>query len=322
MKSSSQQTAWYAQTLDEYATFLIANRGLSEHTVRAYVGDVERCCIYVTELGASSWNTITLDMLRNWMATEAQHIAKSSLARRTVSVRQFFVWATEHHVCAHNVAAVLQIPKTAKPLPAVLNEQQAERLMDEVDAEAVEAQHEAADSTSLCYERREVSTIRDCAILELLYATGIRVAELTGLNIADVNMTNRTIRVTGKGNKQRVVPYGVPAQRALDTWLNVGRPRFASDQSEQALFLGVRGSRINQRIVRAVVHREAARAGVPDISPHALRHSAATHLLDGGADLREVQELLGHSSLGTTQRYTHVSIGQLKQRYAQAFPRA
>ncbi|HAH52866.1 MAG TPA: recombinase XerC, partial [Bifidobacterium sp.] len=160
------------------------------------------------------------------------------------------------------------------------------------------------------------------AMLELLYATGMRVGELTGLDVGDVAFSNRTAKVTGKGDKQRVIPFGAPAARALERWLEDGRPRLANGRSGGALFLGARGGRIDQRIVRRTVHEYAHDAGVPDISPHALRHSAATHMLDGGADLREVQEMLGHSSLKTTQRYTHVSIEQLKARYAQAFPRA
>lgn len=159
-------------------------------------------------------------------------------------------------------------------------------------------------------------------MLEVLYATGIRVAELVSMDLGSVHYSNRTITVTGKGDKQRVVPFGVPAQHALEQWTEQGRPCLMTPRSGNALFLGARGARIDQRVVRGVVHREAARAGVPDISPHALRHSAATHMLDGGADLREVQEMLGHSSLETTQRYTHVSIEQLKSRYKQAFPRA
>jgi integrase/recombinase XerC len=201
-------------------------------------------------------------------------------------------------------------------------------------------------------------------VLELLYATGIRIAELVSLDIDDVDFSNRTVKVTGKGNKQRVVPFGLPAMHALEDWLEQGRPviigktlessaagRAAGTHSAgsrpsgsrpsgkdheakghaggtvgtdcgKALFLGARGGRLDQRVAREMVHKAAHEAGVPDISPHALRHSAATHLLDGGADLREVQEMLGHSSLRTTQRYTHVSIEQLKNRYGQAFPRA
>ena len=159
-------------------------------------------------------------------------------------------------------------------------------------------------------------------MLELLYATGMRVAELVGLDVADVTFGNCTVKVTGKGDKQRVMPFGAPADKALRDWLEHGRPVLCGDMSDDAFFLGSQGGRIGQRMVRKVVHDRAREAGVPDISPHALRHSAATHMLDGGADLREVQEMLGHSSLKTTQRYTHVSIEQLKARYGQAFPRA
>ena len=197
--------------------------------------------------------------------------------------------------------------------------------------------------------------LRDTAMLELLYATGMRVGELVLLSLNDVNFENNTVKVTGKGNKQRVIPFGIPAARALQEWLSTyGRgelvkvdcfdnfsnkgygdvielnkknrnhesSREINYTAEKALFVGARGKRIDQRVVREVVHRMAALAHVPDISPHSLRHSAATHMLNGGADLREVQELLGHSSLTTTQRYTHVSIEALKKRYSQAFPRA
>lgn len=197
--------------------------------------------------------------------------------------------------------------------------------------------------------------LRDTAMLELLYATGMRVGELVLLSLNDVNFENHTVKVTGKGNKQRVIPFGIPAAHALQEWLSAyGRGELVkvdcfdnfsnkdygdvielnkknrnhessleiNDTAEKALFVGARGKRIDQRVVREVVHRMAALAHVPDISPHSLRHSAATHMLNGGADLREVQELLGHSSLTTTQRYTHVSIEALKKRYSQAFPRA
>lgn len=197
-------------------------------------------------------------------------------------------------------------------------------------------------------ELQEAIEVRDAAIVEVLYATGIRVAELVSLDIADIDFSQRTMRVTGKGNKTRVVPFGAPAARALQEWLDTGRPLIAAHasntgngsqslQSSQrtnggrtakaadarnAVFLGARGGRLNQRQAREAVHKAAQQAHVPDVSPHALRHSAATHLLSGGADLREVQELLGHSSLRTTQRYTHVSIDQLRATYRQAFPRA
>lgn len=188
--------------------------------------------------------------------------------------------------------------------------------MDRVDEDGMEARSQEPNM------KKQAIALRDAAMLELLYATGMRVAELVGLDVADVTFGNRTVKVTGKGDKQRVMPFGAPADKALRDWLEHGRPVLCGDMSDDAFFLGSQGGRIDQRMVRKVVHDRAREAGVPDISPHALRHSAATHMLDGGADLREVQEMLGHSSLKTTQRYTHVSIEQLKARYGQAFPRA
>jgi integrase/recombinase XerC len=158
-------------------------------------------------------------------------------------------------------------------------------------------------------------------VVELLYATGIRVFELCAIDVDDVDDQRRTLRVRGKGNKERTVPYGVPAARAIDDWRAV-RTDLTVAGSGPALFLGVRGSRVDPRTVRAAVHRLAAEAGVPDLAPHGLRHTAATHVLEGGADLRTVQELLGHATLSTTQRYTHVSVERLRATYALAHPRA
>lgn len=298
--------------VEEYIGYLRGAKGLSEHTIAAYRGDLLACIGVLESFGRTDPGDVTLDDLRMWMAHDAKRLAKSSLARRTIAVRGFFAWARRNGRIAHDPAASLSTPKLPGTLPAVLNETQAETLMDTVDVET------AVDEDP----HRRALALRDCAMVELLYATGIRVAELVAMDLHSVRYGNRTITVTGKGDKQRVVPFGLPAQRALERWTGQGRPRLATARSGEALFLGARGGRVDQRVVRDVVHREAARAGVPDISPHALRHSAATHMLDGGADLREVQEMLGHSSLQTTQRYTHVSIEQLKARYAQAFPRA
>ncbi|WP_084464041.1 tyrosine recombinase XerC [Microtetraspora fusca] len=165
--------------------------------------------------------------------------------------------------------------------------------------------------------------LRDIAMLELLYATGMRVGELCGLDVDDVDRDRNTVRVLGKGRKERVVPFGLPALRALDAWCVRGRPLLLQEGSGPALFLGVRGGRIDQGTVRRVVHaRLAELEDVPDMGPHGLRHTAATHLLEGGADLRTVQEMLGHASLATTQIYTHVSIERLRKVYRQAHPRA
>jgi integrase/recombinase XerC len=287
-------------------------------------------------------NEITLDDLRSWMAVESRDHARSSMARKTVAVRGFFAWAYEHGLTTTDPAATLMTPSIPSTLPAVLTESQAEQLLDVAEQAVATNQYKGdggaaaasgsgsgkavgktADKSADTVNRNEAparADKRDSARV---------VAELVSMDIVDVDFSNRTIKVTGKGNKQRVVPFGLPAQRALETWLEQGRPvlaRTATDAAKSratnALFLGARGGRIDQRIARDIVHRAAREAGVPDISPHALRHSAATHMLDGGADLREVQEMLGHSSLKTTQRYTHVSIEQLKNRYGQAFPRA
>ena len=346
--------------IDSFVSYLKSNRGLSANTLKAYRADLT-ACLHLFELrGVTDLNEITLDDLRSWMAVESRYNARSSMARKTVAVRGFFAWAYEHGLTTTDPAATLMTPSIPSTLPAVLTESQAEQLLDVAEHAVATSQYKddggaaaasgrgkaagkPADKSADTVHRsaaparadtRDNARVtaesqRNAAILELLYATGIRVAELVSMDIADIDFSTRTIKVTGKGNKQRVVPFGLPAQRALETWLEQGRPvlaRTATDavksRAANALFLGARGGRIDQRIARDIVHRAAREAGVPDISPHALRHSAATHILDGGADLREVQEMLGHSSLKTTQRYTHVSIEQLKNRYGQAFPRA
>ncbi|AFI63337.1 Tyrosine recombinase XerC [Bifidobacterium animalis subsp. animalis IM386] len=305
--------------MERFIEYLRSNRGLSEHTCMAYRGDILQCLETLDALGRGNPDDVTLDDLRMWMGRMAHTVGKTSLARKTIAVRGFFTWAYEHGMLAHNPAHAVRTPKIDRNLPAVLNEDQAERLMDTVDAEAGERGSGKSKDDAL---KAHARALRDCAMIELLYATGMRVGELVGLDMGSFDWSNRTVRVLGKGNKTRVIPFGMPAQQAVEHWLHGGRPVFANGHSSNAVFIGVRGRRIDQRVVRQVVHEQAEQSGVPDISPHALRHSAATHMLDGGADLREVQEMLGHSSLQTTQRYTHVSIEQLKDRYRQAFPRA
>ena len=306
----------FDESVEAFDTYLKANRGLSENTRKAYRGDVEECLLALERLGCRNLNEVTIEDLRMWMAEASKKHAKSSMARKTVAVRGFFAWTHEHGVTTTDPACVLMTPKIPDTLPDVLSESQAEQLMERVDEDSETSQPKERTM------KQQAIELRDAAMLELLYATGMRVAELVGLDVPDVVFSNRTVKVTGKGNKQRVMPFGAPAQKAIRRWLDDGRPLLVGEQSAAALFLGRQGKRIDQRMVRRVVHACARDAGVPDISPHALRHSAATHMLDGGADLREVQELLGHSSLKTTQRYTHVSIEQLKARYGQAFPRA
>ena len=305
----------YASLVDDYITYVRANKGLGERTQRAYESDILQCLAWCNRHGFNNISDLTTDDLRLWMANVSKNHARSSLARKVVAVRGFFAWCQHVGYIKSDPAEILMTPKIENMLPTVLDESQAEELMNNVDAEA--------NNSSSCSKKMRAIELRNAAILELLYATGMRVGELTSLNVYDVNFESHTIKVTGKGNKQRVVPFGIPAFKALSAWLSSdGRKVLLQDSAETAIFLGARGKRIDQRLVRQVVHDAAKSAHVPDISPHALRHSAATHMLNGGADLREVQELLGHSSLNTTQRYTHVSIEALKQRYLQAFPRA
>lgn len=307
--------AQYASLVDDYITYVSANKGLGERTNRAYTIDIKQCLSWCNRHGFKNISDLTTDDLRSWMADASRNHARSSLARKVVAVRGFFAWCQHVGFINSDPAEILMTPKIKNVLPSVLDESQAESLMISIDSKANES--------SSCSKNQKAVELRNTAIIELLYATGIRVGELTGLNIQDINFSSRTIKVTGKGNKQRVVPFGIPAAKALSAWLSdIGRKILLKDSAQTAIFLGARGKRIDQRLVRQVVHDAAKSAHVPDISPHSLRHSAATHMLNGGADLREVQELLGHSSLNTTQRYTHVSIEALKQRYLQAFPRA
>ena len=221
-------------------------------------------------------------------------------------MRTFSSWAFETGLLTSDVAARLRAPRVDNRLPGVLTTQQASQLLKT-------ASDLASDG--------HVLAVRDLAIIETLYATGVRVSELVGLDVADLDHSQRTLRVLGKGRKERTVPYGLPAAKALETWLH-RRGEICAVDAGGALFLGARGRRIDPRAVRDVVHRLCAAAQVPDLGPHGLRHSTATHVLGGGADLRSVQELLGHSSLATTQRYTHVSAERLRSVYEQAFPRA
>lgn len=322
-----------AAVIDEFLHDLRMNRAASDNTLKAYRIDVLDCLTTMHIDSIEALDMVGVDDLRAWMSSDnARGYARSSMARRTVAVRGFFRWAQDKGLIDTDPAGMLMTPKIPSVLPAVLTETQAKTLMDDADAHAEQGSAVARGQGHSGQGRPQAQTalpsadralaIRDAAMMELLYATGIRVGELVGINIGDIDFAQRTVRVTGKGDKQRVVPFGAPAARAVGQWLHVGRPVFAAEQSGEALFLGRRGGRIDPRIVRQVVHGQARDAGVPDISPHALRHSAATHMLDGGADLREVQEMLGHASLRTTQRYTHVSMEQLTQRYRQAFPRA
>jgi integrase/recombinase XerC len=299
----------YRVAVEAFERHLRLELNRSPHTVRAYLGDVVGLLDHLTKLGGRRLGDLDLPRLRGWLAILAnQGAARTSIARRAAALRTFTAWARRTGRIETDPGALLVSPRAHRTLPPVLDAHEA--------AAAMSAADDGAEGDSAL-------ALRDRLILEMLYATGIRVAELVGLDIDDVDRGRRVVRVLGKGAKERSVPYGVAAERALEAWLRRGRPELAAPASGGALLLGVRGGRIDPRAVRAVVHRAVATVpGAPDIGPHGLRHSAATHLLDGGADLRSVQELLGHASLATTQLYTHISVERLRRSYEQAHPRA
>jgi integrase/recombinase XerC len=329
-----------AVALALFGRHLGAERGLSPHTVRAYLGDVSALLAFAVRDGCTDVADLDISVLRGWLGSQHRAgQARASIARKAASARAFTAFAHRRGLLAADAGAQLASPKVHRRLPEVLAQEQ----MAAVLAAASSGPREGADGDALASPGRRQSAdgdalanalaLRDTAIMELLYATGIRVSELCGLDEGDLDTSRRTVRVLGKRSKERVVPVGIPAVRALLAWLDEGRPVVVANQGARsgnhaaapgnALFIGARAGRVDPRTVRRVVHGRIAAAGsVPDTGPHGLRHTAATHLLEGGADLRSVQEILGHASLATTQLYTHVSIDRLMSVYRQAHPRA
>ncbi len=292
------------RAVDEFAHYQATVLDRSPHTVRAYVGDVVSLLDHATRMGRTAPDQLDLTVLRSWLARlRSQGAARASLARRAAAARAFSVWAHRRGLAA-DVAAGLASPKVRQGLPSVLRSDQAATLLDSA---------EGATSPE---------ALRDRAVVELLYATGVRISELCRLDVGDVDHSRMVVRVLGKGNRERTVPFGRPARAALVAWLRHGRPALVRPHSGAALLLGNRGGRLHPTVARRLVAGSARAVGLPTISPHVLRHSAATHLLEGGADLRSVQEFLGHASLASTQRYTHVSAERLRSAYRQAHPRA
>lgn len=303
-------SAAFNEVRSAFEKYLEAERNLSVHTVRAYMGDLDSLLEHLERLELKKFADLDISHIRSWLANlQVKGGARTTLSRRAVSVRLFTKWAAKKGFLIKDVGENLATPKGHRTLPDVLNVADASTAMDALATRAA--------------EEETPSSIRDLAMVEILYASGARVSELCGLDLEDIDYERRTIRVLGKGNKERTIPIGAPAVRALESWLKVGRPSMASDKSDRAIFLGARGKRIDQRTVRTVVYNALqALEGVERMGPHALRHSAATHLLEGGADLRTVQEILGHASLATTQIYTHVSTERLQKAFKQAHPRA
>lgn len=297
-----------SEAVEGYLSHLGSVRRLSPATVRAYRSDLADLA---RASGDPDVRELDIETLREWQwDATAAGLSKATAARRTSTVKGFLAWAREEGVIDADPSQRLVAPKRGRTLPTVATASALEALLSEAEAAA-----QAGDPVAL----------RDHALLELLYGTGARVSEICGLDVDDVDHERRTLRLRGKGDKERVVPYGSPAAHALDAYLVRGRPvlRARADDPDAAVFLGARGGRLGPRAVHALVSRVVAPAvGAETLGPHALRHSAATHLLDGGADLRSVQEILGHASLGTTQIYTHVSGERLREAYRLAHPRA
>ena len=326
---SETEPVHLSDDIDEFLGYLRAERGYSIHTVRAYRTDLQQLAGFAAERGATASADLSLDLLRDWLWLATQTgLARATLARRSASARSFTAWLAQSHDDGIDPAARLRSPKPGRTLPRVITHTQMTDLLDLLAARA---------------SGGEPLSLRDLAIVELLYASALRVSELVGLDLGDVDLERLTVRVTGKGAKERVVPFGVPAQRALVAYLREARQALASGAAEStrigtvptaarsdpappnraAVFLGRQGQRLGVRgVYRLVATLLEAVPGTGPAGPHALRHTAATHLLDGGADLRAVQELLGHVSLGTTQIYTHVSAERLKASYGLAHPRA
>lgn len=291
--------------LEGFVRHLSLERSRSPHTVRSYAGDVAALLAHAARRGVDAPAGLDLAVLRSWLArSRADGAARATLARRGSAARAFTAWATRTGQIVDDPGPLLATPRGGRTLPEVLRQDEAARLLDAVDG-------------------TEPEDLRDRLVLELLYGTGVRVAELCGLDLDDVDRERRVLRVLGKGAKERSVPFGLPAERAVTAWLREGRAHWVGPRSGPALLLGRRGGRLDPRAAREVVHRRLRDVpGAPDVGPHGLRHSAGTHLLEGGADLRSVQELLGHATLASTQIYTHVSVERLRTTYERAHPRA
>ena len=288
--------------IEAFTSYLNRERSLSDNTIRAYIGDLESLSSHLKAMSVEDISTLNISHLRSWLANQqSKGASRTTLSRRATSIKLFTKWAFKEGLLPSDIGFNLATPKAHRILPEIVDAKTADLAMQSLE--------------TFAEETGELTAIRNLAMVEMLYASGARVSELCGLNLKDIDYERSTIRVIGKGSKERVIPIGRPAVAALEKWLKV-RPQLANEKSGDAVFLGARGKRIDQRQVREVVYKTI------ELGPHALRHSAATHLLEGGADLRTVQEILGHASLSTTQIYTHVSAERLHSAFKQAHPRA
>ncbi|WP_413456394.1 tyrosine recombinase XerC [Glutamicibacter sp. FR1] len=323
--TSTALSAKFAEPVADYLEYLQRERGRSANTLRAYDVDLRNLGQFLQHQSQDpSLKQITVEILRDWLAQlhEAQ-VSRTTLARRISAVKNFFAWALKQQLIDTDPALRLAAPKKERRLPHVLQPSQIDRLLSEKTEVTAGAGDSESAAESVPDARSQAVAARDKAIAELLYASGLRISELVALDVDDIDFERRTLKVLGKGNKERVVPFGKPAERVIIAWIRSHRKVLARQEAKGALLVGVRGARLNVRQAREVISKALESLGDTAASgPHALRHTVATHLLDGGADLRAVQEFLGHASLATTQLYTHVSVDRLRQSYRQAHPRA
>lgn len=303
----------YTRALEAYERYLTYELHRSPETIKAYLSDLSDFFAYALRHGTTHLSHLDLTMIRGWLATLNSRQARASLARKTSTLRRFFTWAEEEELVQVNPARNLSTPKKTSKLPQILSKDHLKTLTTTLE-------------TALAQEPANPRLLRLNAVVEILYATGIRISELTNLDLTSVDRTNRTLRVIGKGDKERVVPFGLPALAALNSWVQKGRPQWlpqAPASPQIALFIGARGKRANPRQIREDLTSLLLTLDDTQVTgAHVFRHTAATHMVDGGADIRAVQELLGHSSLATTQVYTHVSVERLAQTYSRSHPRA
>ncbi len=301
-------TTSFGKAISGFEAYLDAGRGYSANTVKAYLIDVQDLADFLAKKNIEQVDELNLEHLRDWLwqATQ-QGLTKATIARKSAAVRSFTAWALKNGISNSDPGLRLRSPKASRTLPKVVSRESLAMVFESLGQKATEDNPQG---------------VRDLVAVELLYASGARVSELVGLDLESIDYSRNIMRVMGKGAKQRMVPFGQPARDALDLWIRIARPKLATEKSGQALLLNSRGQRIGVRQVYSLVANLLEATPTGAAGPHSLRHSAATHLLDGGADLRAVQELLGHASLGTTQIYTHVSIERLLDGYKNAHPRA
>ena len=290
--------------MDGFLGHLAAERGLATSTLEDYARDLRRLREWALAAGHGDPACLAADDLRAFLVERAGHLAPRSRARLVATLRAFGRFLTAEGLAAADPAATLRGPRLGRPLPDTLSVRQVEQLL-------------------AALQGARPRDLRDRAILETLYGCGLRVSELCGLDLADLDLADRSLRVRGKGSKTRVLPLGEPALLALRIWLEQGRGEVLGRRASAAVFLNARGGRLSRVSVWTLIKRTAAAAGLAErVSPHTLRHSYATHLLEGGCDLRIVQELLGHADLATTEIYTHVDRSFLWEAYRGAHPRA